>query len=443
MRLRSAYFWTKWLAPALAIPIVVLGFRGGPPAGRTGAPGELTCFAAGCHQTASGALIEDSAAIQVNFPDGAAYQPGQAQSLTLMVNDPEGQVFGFQLSARDPSNAQAGTLTPVDATTQVVSAGGIDYIEHTGPRADGTFTFDWTPPGDNVGAITFYVAANAANNDFLPTGDRIHLRSVTAEPAPGDRPAISENGVVHGATFDAADGFAPNTFASVFGINLVQSTEVWDNAFEEGVAPTSLGGVRVLVNGKPGFISFTGRAEDIGQDADQINLLLPDEEMRGDVEVVVEGPDGDSEPAFIQLTDRAPALFAFQPRNRRYAASVQNDGSAFVGPGDLFGDGQLDRPIRPAQPGDLIQLFGSGFGGTMPSVPAGAIPPGAAETVDPVSVRVGESVAEVLFAGLSSFAGVYQIVIEVPQVPAGEHEIVAEIGGDQTQGGLFTIVGSE
>ncbi len=438
-RVRTA----KILALAAVVPLMIQAFRAGPPPARSGAPGEQTCFTAGCHQTATGEFFQNSQAIQLQFPGGPEYEPGVTQRLTLQITDPVGEVFGFQASVRGSANEQAGTLTPLDGTTQIVSQAGIDYIGHTGPRIDGRFQFDWTPPAENIGRITFYVAANAANNNFAPTGDRIHTRQFTVEPAAApepdpNRPTIRENGVVHGATFLAATGFAPNSFATVFGRNLVERTETWSDAFVDGRAPTQLGGVRVLVNNKPAFVSFTGTAEDFNREDDQINFVLPADEARGDVTVVVETAAGATDPFVIQLSGRAPALFPFEPQNRRYVAAVLNDGSAFLGPVNLFGGADLGRPIRGARTDEIVQIFGTGFGPTAPPVPIGQLPDGVvSETVDPVTVRLGQTLAEVLFAGLSPFVGVYQIVFRVPAVPDGDHEIIVEIGGRQTQTGVY------
>jgi len=428
-----------------AVPFTLLSFRSGPPPGRTGAPGEPTCYASGCHQAAGSQLFENSTAIQLQFPAAMEYQPGVTQQLTLVVQDPQAQVFGFELSVRDPANGQAGRLMPVDATTVVVPQGAIQYLLHTQPRADGRFVFQWTPPSQDVGPVTFYVAANAANNDFAPTGDRIHTRRFVVPPAvvpPLPLPEISQNGVVHGATFASANGLAPNTFGTVFGTNLVQRTQTWDGAFQDNRAPTQLGGARVLINGVPAFISFAGRAQDLGTQVDQINFIVPDLQDQGDGRVEVETAAGRSQPVFVVLRRKAPALFPFEPRARRYVASVQNDGSAYVGPADLFGDAQLPLPIRPAAPGDVIQLYGTGFGPTNPQVPAGTIVPRdmIARVDDAIRVLVGQAEAEVLFAGLApGFIGLYQIVIRVPQVPDGEHEVVVEVGGDRTPGLLLAV----
>ena len=254
--------------------------------------------------------------------------------------------------------------------------------------------------------------------------------------------------VTHAATF-ATEGFASNTFLSLFmGKGLVPlpagSFLVWDKFFQPGeacpepavpcLAPTELGGVRVRLNDKPAFIS----AVVSGAEFDQINLISPDDEAIGDgikVEVESEGQSGET---IISLQDRAPAFFPWDVGERRFLRGLQNDFSAFVGPADLFGGAQLPGglEIRPVKPGDLVQLFGTGFGPTEPPLPAGQIPvfPPLFNLVDQVDVRVGGQTARVLFAGAApGLAGVVQIVIEIPEVADGDQSVVAEIAGRPTQ----------
>ncbi|MFV2039194.1 MAG: glycosyltransferase, partial [Acidimicrobiales bacterium] len=95
------------------------------------------------------------------------------------------------------------------------------------------------------------------------------------------------------------------------------------------------------------------------------------DEARGDVNVRVENDNGSSDPVVVTLRTEAPGFFAFDPQGRRFVAAVRNDGSTFVGPENLFGNAPLPLPMRPAKPGELIQLFCTGFGRTNPPVPAG------------------------------------------------------------------------
>lgn len=82
MRRRPALSLFGRLLIALRIlPVAIVGFRSSPPPENTGAPGEETRWQAGCHMTDSGALIEDSTAVSINFPDGATYSPGVPENL--------------------------------------------------------------------------------------------------------------------------------------------------------------------------------------------------------------------------------------------------------------------------------------------------------------------------------------------------------------------------
>ena len=127
MRNRTKLFLAKLAVPVAVLPLILLGVVDGPPPGRTGAPGEPTCWDLDCH---SGQLFENSNSIAINLPVGMNYTPGVAQRLRVDINDAVGRSFGFQLSARDGQNGQAGLLAPIDATTQIVSENNVDYIEH-------------------------------------------------------------------------------------------------------------------------------------------------------------------------------------------------------------------------------------------------------------------------------------------------------------------------
>ena len=82
---------------------------------------------------------------------------------------PMGVVFGFQLSARDDANGQAGNLASLDNSTSVNTAGGVQYLGHNiTPKTEGMFDFEWTPPPTDVGTVTMYVAADADNGNQGP-----------------------------------------------------------------------------------------------------------------------------------------------------------------------------------------------------------------------------------------------------------------------------------
>ena len=273
--------------------------------------------------------------------------------------------------------------------------------------------------------------------------------------------------LLQGANF--GDELAPNTFLSVFltppGLVPLEpgSFQVWDQFFLMGedcptevprcIAPTDLLGVQVKVNGHPGFPS----AVVSGVDFDQINFISPGFEVIGmgagmTVEVfkdldAIEASGTTS----VQFQDIAPGFFPFNPEGRRFLAAAQNTPDpgtpcTFVGRENLFGFAMLPNgcTIRPAKPGDVIALFGTGFGKTDPVVPVGRIATVVATLEDQVNVTFGGQQATVLFKGLAfGLAGVFQIVIEVPELPDGDRELIAEIAGRTTQSDAFITVQRE
>ena len=168
---------------------------------------------------------------------------------------------------------------------------------------------------------------------------------------------------------------------------------------------------------------------------------------------VFEGPNATeaSGTTSVQFQDIAPGFFPFNPEGRRFLAAAQNTPDpgtpcTFVGRENLFGFAMLPNgcTIRPAKPGDVIALFGTGFGKTDPVVPVGRIATVVATLKDQVNVTFGGQQATVLFKGLAfGLAGVFQIVIEVPELLDGDHELIAEIAGRTTQSNALITVQRE
>jgi uncharacterized protein (TIGR03437 family) len=89
----------------------------------------------------------------------------------------------------------------------------------------------------------------------------------------------------------------------------------------------------------------------------------------------------------------------------------------------------------------VISLWGTGFGPTTPSVPAGILFSGAAplSASGQIGIAFGNIPAVVQFAGLSE-AGLYQFNVVVPEVPDGDQPITAQIGGVPTQQPVYLTI---
>lgn len=416
-------------------PGVVFSFPTGPGPGYSGAPGDQTCVV--CH--AGTGVNAGGGKVTISFGGATTYTPGQTIHVSVAVSDPAQQRWGFEASPRlasDPQHTGAGTLATVDGNTQLTpSSGTIQWIEHTlagtrlGTTGGVTFDFDWTPPSNAAGDVTFYVAANAANGNNSPTGDHIYTTTAALSAVSGGViPTIrSQNGVLNGADFSAA--VSPGSWIAIFGSNFGSTTRSWTAGdIVNGELPTALDGIGVMVNGKAGAICFTS--------PNQINAQAPDDVNAGTVDVVITTPGGQSDPVQITLQKEAPALFAFSPQNSRYAAAVASDGT-LLGPPGLFGN---PATTRPARPGETISLYGNGFGSTTPSVTTGQAFQGAAPLVNNPLVTIGGVSASVAFAGLAA-TSLYQFNVTVPSgIAAGDQKISITVDGLHTQDNLFLTV---
>ena len=266
-----------------ANPQVLANFSG-PPAGFTGAPGELRCD--DCHTTPT----QSNGSITLNVP--STYTPGQTYSITVThtTTDQSKLRWGFELTALDGADQKAGTLTPLNSLTQVINNQGPfpsrQYIEQTtdgsffGQHNGASWAFQWTAPADVVGVITFYVAGNQANGDGNSSGDNIYFTFAAAQPVSTPQLRLEQNGpsANQAAALDAVlllrDPFQVHSVAPWFYLGSDQNTRVMLFA-----ANVPAGSVTVtLVDGNNKSVEVA--AEDVravaGSDFSQITFRLPD-----------------------------------------------------------------------------------------------------------------------------------------------------------------------
>ncbi|HXA49899.1 MAG TPA: choice-of-anchor V domain-containing protein [Candidatus Acidoferrum sp.] len=451
-----------------AVPFLLWAHEYGPDPGYCGVPKEnASCISSGCHVgTANDPANKGS--VKVTFPNGTSYVPGVTQHLVVTIDDPVQHAWGFQLTARLSGNNSAtmgGSFAFTDVNTQLMCSSAnlaqlrsqclstnpadgcsnasttcpsnmpLQYMEHTlsgynasrGKSGPQTYEFDWTPPATASGNIDFYVAGNAANGDLTERGDHIYTTKFTLTPgAAGPVPAISANGVVNGASFQP--GIVPGSWMTIQGTNLSPTTDTWDKFIVNGKLPTSVDGVTVNVGGKPAFVYFISPT--------QINALAPDAGT-GSLAVTVGTPSGTS--AVVNATSQTlgPAFFLW-PGNQP-VATRNADGSFAVKPGTFTGATTV-----AAKPGDVLLLWGTGFGPTNPAVTSGEQTPADKlyNTASPVTVTINNTPATVVYAVLSpGFAGLYQVAIQVPASLAdGDWPIKASIGSFQSPDGIVLSV---
>jgi uncharacterized protein (TIGR03437 family) len=326
-------------------------------------------------------------------------------------------------SATNPANQS--DLLPFGRAQDCTGTRLLAYIEHTltgytatrGQTGSAAYQFDWTPPASDVGNVVVYVAGNAANGDLTNNGDHIYTTTYTLTPAAaGTAPAIAQNGVISGASFQP--GVVPNAWVAIQGTNLANGTNTWDKSIVNGQLPTSLDGVSVSIGGKPAYVYFVSPA--------QINVLAPDVGT-GSVPVTVTNNGATSASFTANSQTLGPAFFLWAGK---YSVATRQDFTWAVANGTF-----PTVTTTPAKPGDVIILWGTGFGPTSPATPVGVqVPVSLFSTADPVTVTVGGINATVFGAALApGFAGLYQVAIQVPATaPDGDLPVVATINGAQS-----------
>jgi len=218
-------------------------------------------------------------------------------------------------------------------------------------------------------------------------------------------PQISANGVVNGANLKGA--IAPNTWISVMGPNLSETTRTWNPGdIVNGVLPVEIDGVRVTINGTAAPIYYVSPT--------QLNVLTSTTLATGSATITVNNNGLVSATANFQVQAFAPAFFPGS--DGTHVMATHSDGSAVT-------------TKSPAQPGETVTLYGTGFGPTNPAAPDGMVITTALPVVNTPTVMIGGAVAQVSSAELAS-AGMYQIAVTVPAgATSGDNQVIAQVGG--------------
>lgn len=238
----------------------------------------------------------------------------------------------------------------------------------------------------------------------IGSSDAINIMVESAQPAIAS--------VTNAGSFQP--GIAPAAWLSIFGTSLGQTTYSWQASdFVNGQLPTSLEGVSVTIDGKAAYVEYISPT--------QINVLAPDDTTTGSVSVQVTTGGQQSNALAAQEQPFAPAFF------------TTSDGSLVAADHANY---TLVSTSQPAAPGEVILLYGTGFGPTNPVSPTGQLVTASAALANSVQITIGGVTAPVAYAGLVE-SGVYQFNVTVPaSLPNGNAAVVASIGGVQSQTGV-------
>jgi len=278
------------------------------------------------------------------------------------------------------------------------------------------------PIGD--GPATFIIPADA-NQLLLGVDDNYYVDNTGSWDISVSYAPLVLSSVVNGASFQS--GIVAGSWGTILGTNLATVTDTWAHAIVDGKLPTKLDDVSVSVSGQPAYVYFISPG--------QINFIAPNVGP-GPQQVIVTNSVGSSTAFAATSSAFGPAFFLW-PESQ--AVATRQDFSLAAKAGTFAGVNTV-----AAKPGDVIILWGTGFGPTTPAAPVGEETPSdkTYSTSTLPTVTLNNISVTVYGAALApGFAGLYQVAIQVPSSLAdGDWPIVTSIGGVQSPSGAVLSV---
>jgi uncharacterized protein (TIGR03437 family) len=304
---------------------------------------------------------------------------------------------------------------PLDSGSVTVTFSSGDPALSLEPLGNGRWSATW-----NATHTAASVAITAQAQEVQPalTGSA----SIGGALQPNNAtPAVSSGGVVSAANFAGNQPLAPGSFGAIFGTNLSAGLTVSTQL----PLSTQLGGTSVILGGKQLPLLFVSGA--------QINVVVPyDTPVNSTQQLVVQNGSAISIPQSVFIAAAEPAIFT---------QNGSGTGAALI---EVYNSDDSALPIdSPVSAGDVIVLFCTGLGAVNPSVSAGSTAPASplSQTVNPVTVTIGQVTEPVQFAGLvPGFAQLYQVNLQIPTgLPSGNADLTLSVAGQQSAPVSITV----
>ena len=361
------------------------------------------------------------------FKDGPALQAEFSSPYGIAV-DASGSVYIV-----DRSNFRIRKLLPSGNVVTIAGNGSPTYSGNNVAATSASLLF---PQGVGLDPST--------GNVYIADSENQVVRELAISNA-SSLPSVSKGGVVSASQYGALAAAAPGSWIEVYGSNLATDTRLWTlNDFSGNSAPNSLDGTSVTIGGQLAFVEYIGANN--SSVTPQVNVQVPSTVSTGAQPLVVTSGSNVSAPQTITISATAPGLYA-PPSGPQLLIG----GNQYVGA--LFSTASSETWVLPpgavagftsqrAKPGDLITLYGIGFGGNLP---VGQIA-GSGDTLATGAFQIsfGGTPATVNYAGLvPGYVGLYQFNVVVPNVPANDlTPVTFTLGGVAGKQTLYTAIGN-
>jgi uncharacterized protein (TIGR03437 family) len=353
----------------------------------------------------------------------AGFSGDNGPATSAQLNTPTGVAVDSarNLYIADRTNSRIRKVTATGAIITIAGNGGFGYTGDGGPATSATIPF---PVG---------VAVDANGNVFVSDSQNSVIRMLTPPTNASDPPIIT--GVQSAGAFGAFSSIAPGSWIEIYGSNLASTTYSWQTSDFKGLnAPTSLQGTIVTIAGQQAFIDYVS--------PNQVNAQVPSNIATGAQQITVTAAGMPSAAYPITVNSTQPGLYAppqFSINGQQYVAAFHADLTTYVLPANSI-EGIVS---QPAKAGEIIILYGVGFGPVTPNWPAGEILQAQDKLSQPLQIFFGSvPAASIRYAGLTPGAvGLYQINVVVPPVAASNAvPLTFTLGGVSGAQTLFTAV---
>ena len=298
----------------------------------------------------------------------------------------------------DTLNSRVRVVTPDGKIHTVAGTGALGRTGDGGPATRASLFFPTV------------VRVDASGNVYVADSQNSAVRLLTPVAVPTVPPTVSS--VNSASEFGGSSTVAPGSWIEVHGTNLAANTRLWSTSeFNGNQAPISLDLTSVAIAGQHAFVYAIS--------PNQVNVQVPSNVTPGPQQLTVTTPAGTSPPVTVTVKATQPGLYApavLLVNGKQYTAQYNDATRTFIMPaGAVSGINS-----QPAHVGDLIVLYGVGFGPVTPNVDAGQIVQNLNTLANPVQISVGGAPATLQYAGLAPQAiGLYQFNLIVPNVAPG------------------------
>jgi uncharacterized protein (TIGR03437 family) len=245
---------------------------------------------------------------------------------------------------------------------------------------------------------------------FVPGNSPITVQvALVVNPA---LPSLTPAGIVNAASYQK--GLAPGGLFAIFASNLSGGTTTAASA----PWATSWNGISVRINGIAAPLDYVSPT--------QIDAQVPYEIAPGTAQLTIQSNGTTAGPVGLTIQSAAPGIF------------VDASGRAPA----VNQDGTLNLPGNPAPVGSFIAVYLTGQGLVDHPVATGAAAPVGqlSNTVALTTATIGGSAASVSFSGLApGLVGLGQVNLLVPDLPAGDQQVIVTIGGVASNPATITV----